>query len=101
MDNRARKQKLKQWKSDDRKAAREALPISAELLKGLFDRLDSRLPIDGCDRTRRLTREWLESNGLPIDSVFAWLDENGGFCDCEVLANSEERFLYAIGDSLD
>ncbi len=30
----------------------------------------------------------------------AWLDDNGGFCDCEVLANCEQNFDDAMHDEL-
>jgi len=28
--------------------------------------------------------------------VLDWLQEAGGFCDCEVLANAEEKFLSSF-----
>jgi hypothetical protein len=59
----------------------------------MFEALNRELPIRGCDHTRRLTQEFLERHGLPAERVLAWLDGNGGFCDCEVLANVEERWL--------
>ncbi len=73
-------------------AAFAALPISSANLQSLFDMLDLRLPVNGCDHTRRLTIAFLRERSLPEDSVLRWLDENGGFCDCEVLANSEQAW---------
>jgi hypothetical protein len=29
-----------------------------------------------------------------ITDVVEWLSDNGGFCDCEILANFEELFEY-------
>ena len=57
----------------------------------MFDMLDTELPRQGCDRTRRLTRRWLEEHGYDAEPVFAWLGQVGGFCDCEVLANVEQH----------
>jgi hypothetical protein len=90
---------LRQWKGQQRAAARAALPLPDEQLQALFDALDRELPARGYDRSRRLTRSFLERGGLPVDEVFAWLDQHGGFCDCEVLANVEEHWQWCRGDA--
>ena len=63
----------------------------------MFDMLDAILPQRGCDHTLRLVREWAEGQGIAFDAVAAWCSENGGCCDCEVLANCEERWDEARG----
>jgi hypothetical protein len=30
--------------------------------------------------------------GFGVDKITGWLRDNGGNCDCEVLANVEEKF---------
>jgi hypothetical protein len=97
-DKRSRKEALDRWKADQRAAAREKVPLSNEQMQALFDMLDVELPRQGCDHTLRLTQTWLTSNALPVDIVTAWLHENGGFCDCEALANSEEVWQNANHD---
>jgi hypothetical protein len=92
-NKRRRKEMLREVREQQRAEARAALPLPDEQLRAMFDMLDRELPIRGCDRTRRLTLGFLERGGHPIETVLAWLDENGGFCDCEVLANVEERWL--------
>jgi hypothetical protein len=62
----------------------------------MFDMLDVELRRQDCDHSRRLTKAWLVSRGHNVDTVFAWLDDNGGFCDCEALANSEQYFEEAM-----
>lgn len=98
-DKQRRKAMLNQWKEQQRSAARAALPLPDADLRDLFDALDAALANEDCDHSRRLTRAFLESRGLPIEPVFAWLDENGGFCDCEVLANVEEHWQSCRGES--
>ncbi|WP_262696872.1 DUF2695 domain-containing protein [Chryseobacterium indoltheticum] len=40
-----------------------------------------------------MTKQFLESQHIQnMEEVKNWLKENGGFCDCEVLNNVEERF---------
>jgi hypothetical protein len=58
---------------------------------------NQRLPEAGCAHTRGLTDAWLTDHGHSIAEVHQWLDDNGGFCDCEVLANSEQAWREATG----
>ncbi|WP_262696812.1 DUF2695 domain-containing protein [Chryseobacterium sp. 3008163] len=40
-----------------------------------------------------MSKQFLETNHITnIGEVENWLKENGGFCDCEVLYNVEEKF---------
>jgi Protein of unknown function (DUF2695) len=91
MDDAKKKQLKAQWRDQQRKAAFAALPLPVAQLKAMLDMLDTELPREGCDHTRRLTQAWLESHGHDVERVFAWLDTQGGFCDCEILANVEEK----------
>ncbi len=97
-NKRSRKEALDRWKADQRAAARARLPLQDGQMQAMFDMLDVEFPKRGCDRTLRLTREWLISNSLPVERVVAWLHENGGYCDCEALANAEQAWQEAICD---
>jgi Protein of unknown function (DUF2695) len=92
-DKDRRKQLLREVKLRGKAAAHAALPLSNADLQALFDILDARLPIEGCDRSRRLTIEFLKHRSLPEGSVLEWLDSTGGFCDCEVVYNSRQKWL--------
>lgn len=50
--------------------------------------LDAELTKEACNHSRRLTESWLR--GYDVQPVLVWLDSQGGYCDCEVLANAEE-----------
>ena len=93
-----RKEVLRRLRELQRAEARAALPLPDDQLWAMFDWLDRELPSRGCDHTLRLTQEFLEQRGLSTEAVLSWLDDNGGFCDCEVLANVEERWLNARED---
>jgi hypothetical protein len=99
MDKQRKKELKRRWRDNQRAEARAALPLSFDELKAMFDMLDAELPRHGCDRTRRLTRRWLEGRGHDVEPVFAWLDQHGGFCDCEVLANVEQHVDDAMHES--
>ncbi len=89
--NEAQKRLKAQWRDQQRKVALAGLPLPVAELKAMFDMLNVEVPRQGCDHTRRLSRAWLESRGRDVERVFAWLDTQGGYCDCEILANVEEK----------
>ena len=91
-----RKTLVNQLQQAQRARTEAQLPLSKPDLKALFDHVDTRLEAEGCDRTLRHTLAFLEANQLPRESVVMWLNENGGYCDCEVIANVEEACGEAV-----
>ena len=77
--------------------AEAKLPLPQPEMKQLFDWVDAKLQGEGCDHTLRHSISYLRERGLPGDEVIAWLGEEGGYCDCEVIANAEERWREIIG----
>ena len=96
-DKQGRKDALAAWKAGRQAVARAALPLPNELMQALFDMLDVELLRCGCDHTLRLIRRWLASEGLPVEPMVEWLKDNGGYCDCEALANAEQAWQAATG----
>lgn len=82
--------------AEDTRKAIEEMPISLPHLGQLFDYLDEKLE-KGCDHTSKFTLAFLESNNLNRENILPWLQEQGGFCDCEILANVEESWESEIG----
>ena len=39
------------------------------------------------DGTTKHTQEWLSAKGLPVEEYLSFLEEVGGWCDCEVYWN--------------
>jgi hypothetical protein len=74
------------------------LPISATALRDLFENLNTTSGTGyQCDHRFTLTRRFLTERGLPVEKTLAWLGENGGGCDCEVIFNVEQRWGEAVG----
>jgi malonyl CoA-acyl carrier protein transacylase len=80
----------RQIKNQEKENILNSLPISVDKINELFDYLDEQLGEYDCDDTLNLTVNFIEENSLPKDSLISWLNENGGYCDCEVIANIEE-----------
>ncbi len=93
MDKARKKELLKNFKAKEKQSFQDSLPMDEEVFWNLFDYLDEHLEEqDGCDHSLSLTRAFLETKGVDVESILEWIVDNGGGCDCEVLYNVEERF---------
>lgn len=61
------------------------IPLSLDQLDALLEQLG--LKLASCDHTTVLTAAFAASQNLDVPKVLDWLAEQGGYCDCEVLAN--------------
>ncbi|MFN7883700.1 MAG: DUF2695 domain-containing protein [bacterium] len=86
-----RKEVLRELAAKQRAEWERQLPMSLAQLHGLLAALDIALAT-GCNHTLQHTEAYLHSQDLAIEEVVPWLQEHGGFCDCEVLANVEEEW---------
>ena len=98
VDKERKKRLRKEVRAKERATARAAFPLPAAELRHLFDWLNEKLGVEDCDRTLRLTFVWMEARGHDPAAVVPWLEDNGGFCDCEVLANVEQNVDEALHD---
>lgn len=53
--------------------------------------IDRKIEKIGCDHSRKWTMIWAKKNQINIDDLIDALDDNGGFCDCEVVLNILEE----------
>ena len=68
--------------------------LTANEAAALFAHLDICLQDVGCNHTHRFTLEWLDQhvNFMQHEAVLAEIEDMGGYCDCEVLANCYEDY---------
>lgn len=97
MERADKKSRLREWKNHQREAAEARLPLDEFPMQGMFDMLDAQLSVAGCNHTLRLTTSWLVAHGCDAERASRGLDDNGGFCDCEVLAKCEQVCREATG----
>ena len=86
------RERKRHWKAQQRTAAQAAFPLTDELMESFFQALAGAVGEHGCDHTRRFTDQWLLGHPESRERVLAWLEENGGFCDCEVDANAADHW---------
>ncbi len=82
-----RNQIKKALKNEERLRFRNSLPAEPTVIRDFFEFLD---PEQRCDNRLTRTLQYIEQRNLPKNTFINWLNENGGFCDCEVLFNVEE-----------
>lgn len=93
MDKAEKKRLQQELRKREKQAFIDSLPMPQELFKQLFDCLDERQEVQGCNHTLDITLEFLKNNDISTNTVVKWLNEHGAYCDCEVLANIEEYFM--------
>src|ERR1041385_3954860 len=70
------------------KADWKSLVLQPEQLASLGSYLRGQMAATPCDHTLRLTTDWLKRAGLKDSAaILNGLRSQGGYCDCEVLAN--------------
>lgn len=87
------RQRKKAWKAEQREQARQAFPLPESQLENMFDFVADEVAENGCDHSLRATCEWTKLSGNSTEGIFLWLEENGGYCDCEIAANAYDHFL--------
>jgi len=91
-----KKGRKKEWCEQERQKLIVSIPMSHQDLRNLLDYLD-REGAPQCNHTLKETIGFLKKRGLDVDRVVAWLHENGGYCDCEVIYNIDEKFGKFVG----
>lgn len=91
-----RKEILRSQREENRRLVREGLPVSAPMMKGLFDYIDEHFPSAECDHSLRQASEFIRINGLPKEAIIAWLEKAGGYCDCEAINNAQQLLEDAV-----
>ena len=99
-EKRRRAQLVEAMVQKDTEEAIERMPISFSDLAALFDYLDEQLGEQECDHTPKITKAFLENRKLDAKLIIPWLEEYGGYCDCEVLANVEESWESEIKNTI-
>lgn len=64
-------------------------------VKSLFNYIDKHISEDGCDHTLKYTEKWLAKKFDDEEKralVLKELEDDGGYCDCEVVMNCYERY---------
>ncbi len=56
-------------------------------ISSLIEFIESKLEVGSCDHSLKLAIEWANRENYDNDNLVDILEENGGYCDCEVVMN--------------
>jgi hypothetical protein len=73
-----------------------SLPATRAELEGLFEYVEDELYEEECDHTTRFALQYLMKHQLPFPQIIAWLNANGGYCDCKIMENIEKEWRKAF-----
>jgi hypothetical protein len=83
---------LAQMNGDEIARFFESLPIKKAEIETLFEYIEDELYETECDHTTRFALHFLMKNNLPFPKIIAWLNANGGYCDCKIMENIEKEW---------
>ncbi len=76
---------LAQMSGEQLRSFLDTLPAEKEQFEDLFDFIEFRLEREQCNHSLRFAMQFMMENHLNFPRLTAWLQQNGGFCDCKVL----------------
>lgn len=86
-----KKVRLKAWREEEHHKARALYPLEDARLEAFFTALEELRSRHGCFHDLRHALHVSETMGLTepeTDSLMNWCNEHGGYCDCEIAANT-------------
>jgi hypothetical protein len=89
-------EQLKQMNGEEIERFFASLPATKAELEALFEFIEDELYEDECDHTSRFAMQFLMKNNLPFPKIIAWLNANGGYCDCKIMENIEREWREAF-----
>ena len=78
-------EKLEQMNGEQLEAFLENLPAPKDKIEDLFDYLEMKLEDETCTHNLRYAMQFMMEKRLNFPKVTAWLNNNGGYCDCKVV----------------
>ena len=81
-------------KMEYRKQQRHAHILSENEAASLLQYVELKLQYHTCKHNHRFTQEWLDTHVdfMKHDAILNELEDMGGYCDCEVVANCYEDY---------
>ena len=76
---------LEQMSGEELEAFLAQMPAGQYDVEDLFDYLEDKLDGEECNHSLRFAMQFMMENRLNFPRLSAWLQQNGGYCDCKVL----------------
>ncbi|MDM7923758.1 MAG: DUF2695 domain-containing protein, partial [Pyrinomonadaceae bacterium] len=70
---------------EELRAFLDSLPAGQETVSRLLDFIEDELYERECNHSLQYAMKFMMDNRLDFPKLTAWLNENGGYCDCKVM----------------
>ncbi|MBV9215606.1 MAG: DUF2695 domain-containing protein [Acidobacteria bacterium] len=89
---------LQQMSGEELQAFLDALPEKQETISKMLDYIEDELWESTCDHHLRHAMKFMMDNRLDFPRLTSWLNDNGGYCDCKVMAEIAPAWRAKFGD---
>ena len=89
---------LEQLSGEELKAFIDLLPAGQQTISEMLDYIEDELYGSECNDTLRHAMKFMMDNRLDFPKLTSWLNNNGGYCDCKVMAEIAPRWRAKFGD---
>jgi len=94
-DKSERKARLRAWRESANRKAQVLFPLPDSRLEAFFEGVEMLRSEQGCFHDLRHSLQVIEALRLSeaeTDALLDWCNDNGGYCDCEIAANTFMRW---------
>ena len=89
---------LEQMSGEELQAFLDTLPAGQETISALLDYVEDELYESECNHSLQYSMRFMMENDLNFPKITSWLNDNGGYCDCKVLAEIAPKWRAKFGD---
>jgi hypothetical protein len=89
---------LEQMTDSELRAFLDSVPEEQDTISQMLDYIEDELYDTDCDHHLRHAMRFMMDNRLDFPKLTSWLNENGGYCDCEVMKQIAPKWRGKFGD---
>ena len=89
---------LEQLSGQELQAFLDSLPARQHTISELLDYVEDELYDSECNHSLQYAMRFMMDNRLDFPKLTSWLNENGGYCDCKVMAEIAPIWRAKFGD---
>lgn len=76
----------------------DQMPAGQEAVSALLDFIEDELYEKECNHSLQFAMKFMMDNRLDFPKLTAWLNNNGGYCDCKVMEQIAPIWRAKFGD---
>ena len=89
---------LEQMSGEELQAFLDRLPERQQTISKMLDYIEDELWDSECDDHLKHAMKFMMDNRLDFPKLTAWLNSNGGYCDCKVMEQIAPLWRATFGD---